>query len=557
MNEDEEEGTPECLPTCCQPDGKCSSSRLALINSEDAVLGTWTKNSTLNLLCKNANGCIADYITELSTSSIVLFSKITDEFVILVIYNESSSLLSKVLVEKDGSRTTVAKIEISPESENLFLEQEEQWKYERGILSKEESKFELSKCSTAGSDCSLCQKQADPECRFVSNACVPVDLSRATRAWGCSLEPLIPQKFYLLKVQIPNSTISETSWLHENGEKIESSFGNSKQETFGVFIEEEELAQIDKLLVKAGEMNYEVKVTENMLFTQSPMQQMFNSKDKNMGCEERLKSAFIEKTKVEMALHRNLKSQKETEISLNEKIAESQNLFDENSQLKIAIENNKREFGAEKENLKGEIEKIEKKLEELKKELKIRNEKMELKTAEFAHYETEQNALYCGNALEFFSGFIALTLAVFLFTLWKFISFRKKGQKEEKLDNGHIIVSGNSTNSKKTKNNSNSNMEKIEIKADEDPIIPRSMSPYTPTGFTAGYASLSPIPSKIASARSLARSKTATPTAFEPAVRITSLSQPSMSRISSSGVPASPDEETALLTNSMRRKVLL
>ena len=59
--------------------------RLAMINSEDAVLGTWTKNSTLNLLCKNANGCDADYITELSTSSIVLFSKITDEFVILEI----------------------------------------------------------------------------------------------------------------------------------------------------------------------------------------------------------------------------------------------------------------------------------------------------------------------------------------------------------------------------------------------------------------------------------------------------------------------------------------
>ena len=97
-----------------------------------------------------------------------------------------------------------------------------------------------------------------------------------------------------------------------------------------------------------------------------------------MGCEERLKSAFIEKTKVEMALHRNLKSQKETEISLNEKIAESQNLFDENSQLKIAIENNKQEFGAEKENLKGEIEKIEKKLEELKKEMKIRNGKIVL-----------------------------------------------------------------------------------------------------------------------------------------------------------------------------------
>ena len=107
---------------------------------------------------------------------------------------------------------------------------------------------------------------------------------------------------------------------------------------------------------------------------------------------------------------------------------------------------------------------------------------MELKTAEFAHYESEQSALYCGNALEFFSGFIALTLAVFLFTLWKFISFRKKKQKEEKLENGHVIVSGNSTNSKKAKNNSNSNMEKIEIKADEDPIIPRSMSPYNPTG---------------------------------------------------------------------------
>ena len=99
------------------------------------------------------------------------------------------------------------------------------------------------------------------------------------------------------------------------------------------------------------------------------------SSDKNMGCEERLKSAFIEKTKVEMALHRNLKSQKETENSLNEKIAESQNLFDENSQLKIAIENNERKFETEKEQLRSEIEKVEKKLEELKKELKIRNGK--------------------------------------------------------------------------------------------------------------------------------------------------------------------------------------
>ena len=209
-----------------------------------------------------------------------------------MIYNESSSLLSKVLVEKDGSRTTVAKIEISPESENLFLEQEEQWKYERGILSKEESKFELSNCSAAGSDCSLCQKQADPECRFVSNACVPVDLSRATRAWGCPLEPLIPQKFYLIKVQIPNSTISETSWLRENGEKIETSFGDSKLETFGVFIEEEQLAQIDKVLVQAGEMNYEVKVTENMLFTQSPMQQMLNSKGKILRSENSTLSKY-------------------------------------------------------------------------------------------------------------------------------------------------------------------------------------------------------------------------------------------------------------------------
>ena len=94
-----------------------------------------------------------------------------------------------------------------------------------------------------------------------------------------------------------------------------------------------------------------------------------------MGCEERLKSAFIEKTKVEMALHRNLKSQKETEISLNQKIAESQNLFDENSQLKIAIKNNKQEFEAEKEDLEAEIGKIEKKLEDLKKELKIINGK--------------------------------------------------------------------------------------------------------------------------------------------------------------------------------------
>ena len=94
-----------------------------------------------------------------------------------------------------------------------------------------------------------------------------------------------------------------------------------------------------------------------------------------MGCEERLKSAFIEKTKVEMALHRNLKRQKETENSLNEKIAESQNLFDENSQLKIAIENNERKFETEKEQLRSEIEKVEKKLEELKKELKIRNGK--------------------------------------------------------------------------------------------------------------------------------------------------------------------------------------
>ena len=57
--------------------------RLAVINSEDAVLGTWTKNSTLNLLCKNATECEAEYITELSTSSIVLFSKITEEFVVL------------------------------------------------------------------------------------------------------------------------------------------------------------------------------------------------------------------------------------------------------------------------------------------------------------------------------------------------------------------------------------------------------------------------------------------------------------------------------------------
>ena len=195
-----------------------------------------------------------------------------------MIYNESSSLLSKVLVAKDGSRTTVAKIEISPESENLFLEQEEKWKYERGILSKEESKFELSNCSGAGSDCSLCQKQADPECRFVSNACVPVDFFRATRAWGCPLEPLIPQKFYLIKVQIPNSTISETTWLRENGREIETSFGDSKEESYGVFIEEEELAQIDKVFVKSGEMNYELTVTENMLFTQSPMQQMLNSK---------------------------------------------------------------------------------------------------------------------------------------------------------------------------------------------------------------------------------------------------------------------------------------
>ena len=94
-----------------------------------------------------------------------------------------------------------------------------------------------------------------------------------------------------------------------------------------------------------------------------------------MGCEERLKSAFIEKTKVEMALHRNLKSQKETEISLNQKIAESQNLFDENSQLKIAIKNTKQEFEAEKEDQEAEIGKIEKKLEDLKKELKILNGK--------------------------------------------------------------------------------------------------------------------------------------------------------------------------------------
>jgi hypothetical protein len=222
---------------------------------------------------------------------------------------------------------------------------------------------------------------------------------------------------------------------------------------------------------------------------------------------------------------------------------------------------------------------------------------MELKTAEFAHYETEQNALYCGNALEFFSGFIALTLAVFLFTLWKFISFRKKGQKEEKLDNGHIIVSGNSTNSKKTKNNSNSNMEKIEIKADEDPIIPRSMSPYTPTGwcFATRWRKASKIsafsvrlsdfilriyrwvrfsvpysiencicafigPLKNSDAYRLRTSGNQLLIYFILSilkVRITSLSQPSMSRISSSGVPASPDEETALLTNSMRRKVLL
>ena len=62
---------------------------------------------------------------------------------------------------------------------------------------------------------------------------------------------------------------------------------------------------------------------------------------------------------------------KENEKILSEKIAESQNLFDENSQLKIAIENNERKFKTEKDELRDEIEKVEKKLEELKKELKI------------------------------------------------------------------------------------------------------------------------------------------------------------------------------------------
>ena len=94
-----------------------------------------------------------------------------------------------------------------------------------------------------------------------------------------------------------------------------------------------------------------------------------------MGCEERLTSAFIEKSRVEIALHRNLKSQKETELALNEKVEESQNLFDENTQLKIAIENNERQFEAEKNELKSEIEKVEKQLEELKKELKAHNGK--------------------------------------------------------------------------------------------------------------------------------------------------------------------------------------
>ena len=100
-----------------------------------------------------------------------------------------------------------------------------------------------------------------------------------------------------------------------------------------------------------------------------------SSLDKNMGCEERLSSAFMEKTKVEMALHRNLKTQKETENALSEKIQESQNLFDENSQLKIAIENNSKKFEAEKKELETEIEKVEKELEELRNELKIHNGK--------------------------------------------------------------------------------------------------------------------------------------------------------------------------------------
>ena len=196
-----------------------------------------------------------------------------------VIYNESTSLLSKILVSKDSRQKTVAEKEITlPSEQSLFLDSDEQWQYEHGVLFKEgnSNKFALSSCEKAGSDCAACQALEDPECRFKDGTCSPVDF--ADSLWGCPLEPIIPRSFYLMKVQISNLT-GPVTWLRENGEEIETSFGSD--ENYGLYIDEEHFED-NKVILKTQKMNYEVDVTEKAFFMQSPTQlQIFSSKGKN------------------------------------------------------------------------------------------------------------------------------------------------------------------------------------------------------------------------------------------------------------------------------------